>query len=301
MIGKVFGLRNLMTFVVYGLLILLFSLTMVHWHSHIQPQFSTLSLRILGEGEVGQNQKDKTGGFLSVLHRSVKRKLISGALPLSTSIKSEWKLWGNDSQESPCSSYTTRFGEKLPKVMLLSFPCSGNTWTRYLLEAASGIFTGSIYRDGSLIKKGFLGEGRPLSETLVRKTHQNVRLSFEYHASSIRHPTLLLIRNPANALISFYKFSKSHSHVDQISYELFSSENFHKFVKTNLVKWMTLAVTSLTMNDAPLYVLYYERLLENPIEELTKVLAFLGTTTTTTTTINNKIASSWSFFLTSRN
>ncbi|XP_045137684.1 WSC domain-containing protein 1-like isoform X2 [Portunus trituberculatus] len=223
--GKVFGLRNLMTFVVYGLLILLFSLTMVHWHSHIQPQFSTLSLRIL----------DETGGFLSVLHRSVKRKLISGALPLSTSIKSEWKLWGNDSQESPCSSYTT-----------------------------------------SLIKKGFLGEGRPLSETLVSKTHKNVRLSFNYHASSIRHPTLLLIRNPANALISFYKFSKSHSHVDQISYELFSSENFHKFVKTNLVKWMTLAVTSLTMNDAPLYVLYYERLLENPIEELTKVLAFLG-------------------------
>ena len=33
---------------------------------------------------------------------------------------------------------------------LMSFPCSGNTWTRYLLEGATGAFTGSVYSDGSL-------------------------------------------------------------------------------------------------------------------------------------------------------
>jgi len=30
---------------------------------------------------------------------------------------------------------------------LASYPGSGNTWVRYLLEAASGIFTGSRYKD----------------------------------------------------------------------------------------------------------------------------------------------------------
>lgn len=42
----------------------------------------------------------------------------------------------------------------LPPVWLASFPCSGNTWTRYLLEGASGVLTGSIYVDNSLTKRG---------------------------------------------------------------------------------------------------------------------------------------------------
>ena len=37
---------------------------------------------------------------------------------------------------------------------LVSFPGSGNTWVRYLLETASGIFTGSIYIDRRIISKG---------------------------------------------------------------------------------------------------------------------------------------------------
>ena len=39
----------------------------------------------------------------------------------------------------------------LPKcrstVALASFPGSGNTWLRHMLEGASGIFTGSRYKD----------------------------------------------------------------------------------------------------------------------------------------------------------
>ena len=32
-------------------------------------------------------------------------------------------------------------------VALASFPGSGNTWLRHMLEGASGIFTGSRYKD----------------------------------------------------------------------------------------------------------------------------------------------------------
>ena len=41
---------------------------------------------------------------------------------------------------------------ELELVMLASFPGSGNTWVRLLLEDASGFYTGSVYTDGSLGK-----------------------------------------------------------------------------------------------------------------------------------------------------
>ena len=40
--------------------------------------------------------------------------------------------------------------QRQPLTALVSFHGSGNTWVRYLLEQATGIFTGSIYCDGVL-------------------------------------------------------------------------------------------------------------------------------------------------------
>ena len=34
-----------------------------------------------------------------------------------------------------------------PPTALASFPGSGNTWLRFLIESATGIFTGSRYKD----------------------------------------------------------------------------------------------------------------------------------------------------------
>ena len=42
-------------------------------------------------------------------------------------------------------------------VALASFPGSGNTWLRYLLQQATGIITGSIYKDHALLRNGFPG------------------------------------------------------------------------------------------------------------------------------------------------
>jgi hypothetical protein len=44
-----------------------------------------------------------------------------------------------------------------PPPLLLSFPGSGNTWARLLIEVATGINTGDIYTDHSL-KSVFAGE-----------------------------------------------------------------------------------------------------------------------------------------------
>ena len=44
---------------------------------------------------------------------------------------------------------------KIKKAGLISSPGSGNTWTRHLIEQASGIYTGSVYKDKRLYKSGW--------------------------------------------------------------------------------------------------------------------------------------------------
>jgi len=42
----------------------------------------------------------------------------------------------------------------LKPIALASYPGSGNTWVRWMIEAASGISTGSIYNDVDLYFQG---------------------------------------------------------------------------------------------------------------------------------------------------
>ncbi|TRY81105.1 hypothetical protein TCAL_07795 [Tigriopus californicus] len=60
-----------------------------------------------------------------------------------------------------------------PAVALASYPGSGNTWVRYLLEGATGIFTGSRYKDLQIQMYGLWGEIRNWADgtTIVQKTH----------------------------------------------------------------------------------------------------------------------------------
>lgn len=53
-------------------------------------------------------------------------------------------------------------------VALASFPGSGNTWTRHLIELATGYYTGSYYFDKSLYNKG--NKSHTISQS-VRSTH----------------------------------------------------------------------------------------------------------------------------------
>ena len=42
-----------------------------------------------------------------------------------------------------------------PLTSLSSYPRSGNTWVRYLIEEYTGYYTGSIYNDNNLFHGGF--------------------------------------------------------------------------------------------------------------------------------------------------
>ena len=138
-------------------------------------------------------------------------------------------------------------------VGLASYPSSGNTWlrcltiflcillvcleetiyyclnSRYLLEGVTGHYTGSMYNDISLRKKGFYGEGVPADAGIVVtvKTHGHttgkgaheerpaqvfvckrlnfvanslLQIAFNHHVE-VNHSAILLIRNPYDAII----------------------------------------------------------------------------------------------------
>ena len=58
-------------------------------------------------------------------------------------------------------------------TILTSFPGSGNTWARLLIEDATGFYTGSVYDDGTLYHGGMIGEKEDphLNNTIVVKYH----------------------------------------------------------------------------------------------------------------------------------
>ena len=41
-------------------------------------------------------------------------------------------------------------------IVLASFPGSGNSWVRQLLESATGIYTGALYCDGAYVRAGMI-------------------------------------------------------------------------------------------------------------------------------------------------
>ncbi|XP_037805149.1 WSC domain-containing protein 1-like [Penaeus monodon] len=201
--------------------------------------------------------------------------------PNSTS----WQLW-KDSPSGACSQFRTRFALGLPRTYLVSFPGSGNTWVRYLLEAASGIFTGSVYTDREIKNAGYLGEAdRPDSgRTIVQKSHgaaiitAKKTMKARYEVIRADLPSVLIIRNPAKAMLSYWKYAKLKGkgrHTKQLSEQSFQTKDFHSFVEKMTTSWEQLITDRLLWNSAPVHVVYYEQLVQDPIFHVKGMLEFL--------------------------
>jgi len=110
-----------------------------------------------------------------------------------------------------------------PVTALASFPGSGNTWLRYLLQQATGISTGSVYKDFALLKNGFPMESVSNGSVLVVKTHEwggGGRKPFD--------AAMLLIREPGPSILAeFNRRWKIH----QILYQ----RQFARFCTRDLV------------------------------------------------------------------
>lgn len=212
---------------------------------------------------------------------------------------SEWtekeRVWLNVTHfpwplDETCNKYTVTFGRNIPVVGLASYPSSGNTWLRYLIEGISGYYSGSMYNDLSLRKRGFYGEGVSADSRLVLtvKTHgqtteEGARLprvdqqqaSFNHHRE-VNHSAILVIRNPFAAIIG-------HRHLDQGGHtglakpEEFRGEGWNNFVNIKAAAWLDFYSDWLDQNPGSrLLVLHYENIKISLRHSLRRILRFLG-------------------------
>ena len=97
--------------------------------------------------------------------------------------------------------------DRLP-VALISAQGSGNTWTRGLLEKATGICTGFIYCDSVMRAHGYVGERIKSGKVLVVKTHSPVpKWKGEQHenvtpADASYASAVFILRDPAKSVVA---------------------------------------------------------------------------------------------------
>ncbi|XP_057378355.1 sialate:O-sulfotransferase 1-like [Daphnia carinata] len=173
-----------------------------------------------------------------------------------------------------CSNFTIRrtVERSLPPVALASFPGSGNTWVRGLIEAASGIYTGSIYKDANLYLHGFWGElaDWDAGVTCVQKTHD----SGANHIKSFSGGrSIFLNRNPYEAILSFHNFLYG-GHIGHAPSSNFQRPEWPDFLVDQTRRWLATAV-NWTQYSTDLLTIHYEDLKENPRPHLRRILHFL--------------------------
>ncbi|XP_002732419.1 sialate:O-sulfotransferase 1-like [Saccoglossus kowalevskii] len=163
--------------------------------------------------------------------------------------------------------------ENAPLVALSSFPGSGNTWTRHLLEVASGIYTGSFYHDAALYEQGFLGE---LGDFTSRRT---IAVKIHHCRKKDFGAVILLIRNPYDAFISEYKrIASNRDHTGDVPIEFFHNNlQWRDFVLSSIEKWTRLVMAWHDLK-VPILVVHYEELKRSAVIEVARMLIFLNRT-----------------------
>ncbi|MDB4766594.1 sulfotransferase domain-containing protein [bacterium] len=136
------------------------------------------------------------------------------------------------------------------RIALASFPRSGNTWMRVLLESASGQLTGSIYANDGIHSRG--------PDGLVIKTHS--KDSFRYEKA------IVLVRNPFDSIDSYFALQKNYFNNQALSWEehVFAAV---KELKEHHVHWKSARCETLNLK--------FETLKETPHAVLKEVFQML--------------------------
>lgn len=101
-----------------------------------------------------------------------------------------------------CTHFPTKFSDKrLPMVALVSFPSSGNSWLRFLVEGATGIFSGSVYKDARM------SSGKDIFTPVKQSSSKwkfSLPVNFVKEANVTSSCSWILWRNVASQLRPYY-------------------------------------------------------------------------------------------------
>ncbi|ESP04708.1 hypothetical protein LOTGIDRAFT_94282, partial [Lottia gigantea] len=156
----------------------------------------------------------------------------------------------------------------LPKTALASFPGSGNTWLRHLIQQVTGIATGSIYNDSFIRNHGFMGEGYRDDTVIVIKTHKlGLKERKKYQKA------VVLIRDPLDAIKA--EFNRQYrGHLGYAPYSVYR-KNWPALTGKKTMKWYKFYLDWLEFKG-PLHVIQYEKLRNDTAHEMQKLLRFLA-------------------------
>lgn len=174
---------------------------------------------------------------------------------------------------------TVDFGEygQFPPRSLSSYPGSGNTWVRYLIEEFTGYYTGSIYDDKKLYQGGFKGETENWKEgrVIAVKSHS-------YREDRGLGDAILLIRNPFDAILAEFNrqrgLKSGDHHTGVATNDDFQSPDWTDMdMDKRAWRWYKLYAGNLLSGRNTLPILY-EHMKQNPVPEMQKISNFLNQT-----------------------
>jgi hypothetical protein len=148
--------------------------------------------------------------------------------------------------------------------LVYSYPGSGNTWVRLLMEELSGIFTGSSYHDSKILDTGMLGEGQKLEHVIAVKYHH-------LYNEPLMDVIIAIVRNPFHALLSRLAFQTTKAHDISFAADSLANSSFAKLLHS----WEQTHVW-LRRKDLTIHVLQYDKLVSEFEEEVRKLVSFLN-------------------------
>lgn len=164
-------------------------------------------------------------------------------------------------------------------TLLASYPRSGNTLLRSLLESITGYVTGSDTRPDRPLSLS-LAEGHDLvgegitqpSQTAIVKTHWPERIGYrKYNA----HRVILLVRNPFDAIDSYWNLNVTNTHTAKVTDQVYDEHAaFFAQLALNEIKVWINFLEYWTSQSAPLLWVRYEDLILDPQRELLRILEF---------------------------
>ena len=140
-------------------------------------------------------------------------------------VRKTWRVALSKYSESQRSSCVFINGSKRYPIALASYPGSGNTWVRGILQKTTGLCIGAIYCDVTLRQNGYPGESIRSGITFLVKTHQtdprwegvqyDPDAPFKYFHRAEDIPMysggVFILRNPFHAMVSEFKRKTSES------------------------------------------------------------------------------------------
>ena len=194
--------------------------------------------------------------------------------------------WNDHSFQYPPQLELLRFLNRQSELhgsgttLLVSYPRSGNTLVRTLLERTTGVVTGSDTRpDRNLSRElaeqhNLVGEGvtQPSAVAFI-KSHWPERTG---NAVFEGKRAILLVRNPYDAIDSYWNMNATKSHTKTVTdavYERFH-DKFEALVKNEIQVWLNFLNYWLEETKIPVLVVRFEDLIQDTERELIRMMEF---------------------------